>query len=166
MGAGHLFGPQIWILKDLGPMSFWSHGHLLWRGVDKIKVVVYVTNSYLVGLDTPYPDPWGPGAKRRAWWGSWASVVHFGENFIKQKLLGTPNLVGRGHLFRPQIWKDLGPVCFWSRGLSLSRGVYKIKVVVYVVNRYPLNRAWPQGQGIVWATCLSYKTELTFKYCF
>ena len=29
VGAGHLFGPQIQILKDLGPMSFWSHGHTL-----------------------------------------------------------------------------------------------------------------------------------------
>ena len=43
-----------------------------------------------------------------------ASAMHFGENFIKQKLQGTPYLVGTGHLFGPQmqIWKDLGPVCF------------------------------------------------------
>ena len=27
---GHLFGTQIWIRKDLGPMSFWSHDHSLW----------------------------------------------------------------------------------------------------------------------------------------
>ena len=25
--AGHLFGPQIWIWKDLGLMSFWNHSH-------------------------------------------------------------------------------------------------------------------------------------------
>ena len=39
-------------------------------------------------------------------------AVHFGGNFIKQKLLGTPNLVGVGHPIGPQIqiWKDLGPV--------------------------------------------------------
>ena len=32
--------------------------------------------------------------------------------FIIQKLMGTPNLVGIGHQFGPQIriWKDLGPV--------------------------------------------------------
>ena len=34
---------------------------------------------------------------------SGASTVRFGENFIKQKLLGTPDLVGAGHLFGPQI---------------------------------------------------------------
>ena len=27
--VGHLFGPQIRIRKDLGPLSFWSHGHSL-----------------------------------------------------------------------------------------------------------------------------------------
>ena len=27
VGAGHLFGPQI--RMDLGPLSFWSHGHSL-----------------------------------------------------------------------------------------------------------------------------------------
>ena len=68
-----------------------------------------------------------------------------GGKFITQKLLGTPNLVGLGHLLGPQIWicKDLGPVCFWSRGYSLSWGVYKTKVVVYVPNS-----AWPLRQGI------------------
>ena len=48
-------------------------------------------------LDTPYLDP---GAKR-AQWGSGASAMHFGANFIKQKLQGTSNLVGVGHLFGP-----------------------------------------------------------------
>ena len=37
----HLFGPQIWILKDLGPVSIWSCGHSLSRGVYNTKVVVY-----------------------------------------------------------------------------------------------------------------------------
>ena len=49
---------------DLGPMSFRSHGHSLWVGVDKIIAEVFVTNSYLVGLDTPYPDPQGPGGPK------------------------------------------------------------------------------------------------------
>ena len=76
------------------------------------------------------------GPKRGAWWGSGASAVHFGGNFIKKKFLVTPNLVGVGHLFGPQIWiwKDLGLVCLWSRGASFPRRVYKIKVVVYVQN--------------------------------
>ena len=61
VGAGHHFGPQILILKDLDPISFCSNGHSLSRGVNKIKVVVYVPNSYLVRLNTLYPDPHGPG---------------------------------------------------------------------------------------------------------
>ena len=85
--------------------------------------------------DTPYLDPWGSGA----------SAVHFEGKFITQKLLGTPNLVGVGHLIGTQIriWKDLGLVSFWSHGASLPRGVNKITVVVNVTNR-----GWPQGQGI------------------
>ena len=89
VAAGHFFGPQIWIWKDLGPISFWSHDHSLWRGVHKIKVAVFVTKSYLVRLDTSYR-------------GSGASAVHFGEHFITQKLLGTPKLVGVGYLFGPE----------------------------------------------------------------
>ena len=48
-------------------------------------------------------------------------VVLEGENFKKQKLQGTPNLVGVGHLFGPQIqiWKDLGPMSFWIQDHSL-----------------------------------------------
>ena len=51
-------------------------------------------------------------AQKWAEWGLGASAVHFGENFINQKLLGTPNLVGVGHLrgSQIQIWTDLGPV--------------------------------------------------------
>ena len=53
-------------------------------------------------LDTLYLDPQGPGGlKGGAQWGSGASAVHFGGNFIKQKLPGTPNLEGVGHLFGP-----------------------------------------------------------------
>ena len=101
VGAGHLFGPQIRIRKDLGPMSFWSHGHSLWKIAYKIKCVVYVPNSYLVKLDTLYPDPVVQVAQKGAQWGSGASAMHFGGYFIKQKLLGTPNLVGVGHLIGP-----------------------------------------------------------------
>ena len=68
----------------------------------------------------------------------------FGFNFLTKKLQGTPKLVGVGHLIGPQIWvwKNLGPVCFWSHG-TFPRRLYEIKVVVNVPNS-----AWPQGQGI------------------
>ena len=39
------------------------HGHSLRRGVHKIRVVVFVTNSYLMRLDTPYPNPGTGGPK-------------------------------------------------------------------------------------------------------
>jgi hypothetical protein len=34
--------------------------------------------------------------------------------------------VGADHIFGPeiQIWKDLGPMCFWSHGQSFSGKVY------------------------------------------
>ena len=78
--AGHLQfseggSSKIWIWKDLGPVSFWSHGHSLWREVHKIKVVVYIPISYLVELDTPYPDPGVQGGSKRAEWGSGSSGV-------------------------------------------------------------------------------------------
>ena len=112
----------------------------LWRIAFKIKVALHVANSFLMRSDTPYLDPWGSGA----------SAVHFEGKFITQKLLGTPNLVGVGHFIGPQIriWKDLGPVSFWSHGASFPRRVYKIKAVVHIPNRYPPNSVWPQGQGI------------------
>ena len=79
-------------------------------------------------LDTLYPDPEFKGAR----WGSGASAVLFGKNFLKQKLLVTANTVGVGHLFGCQIhiWKDLGLVCFWRCVASLSRRVYNTTVVV------------------------------------
>ena len=90
-------------------------------------------------LDTLYLAPRVQGAQKGARWDSGASEVHFGGNFIEQKLLGTPKLVQVGHLFGPQIqiWKDM------AQCVSVSRRFYKIKVVVYVPNS-----AWPQGQGI------------------
>ena len=64
------------------------------------------------GWIPPTVTPGSRGHKRGALWGSGASGVHFGGKFIKQKLPGTPNLVGVGHVIGPQIqiWKDLGPV--------------------------------------------------------
>ena len=72
--------------------------------------MVYIPNSYLVCLDTLYSDPESKGGQKGAQWGSAASAVLFGKNFIKQKLLGTPNTVGVGHFFRHQIqiWNDRG----------------------------------------------------------
>ena len=53
-------------------------------------------------LDTSYCDLGVQGAQKGSKVGSGASGVHFGENFIKQKLQGTPKLVGVGHLRQPK----------------------------------------------------------------
>ena len=79
-------------------------------------------------LDTLYRDPQGPGGlKGGAQWGSGASAVHFGGNFIKQKLLGTPNLVGVGHPIGPGGARRALegqclaiPTYFWYQNLSLN----------------------------------------------
>ena len=55
----------------------------------------------LGGVSTRYPPPPGMGCVKGVRGASGASTVRFGENFIKQKLQGTPDLVGAGHLFGP-----------------------------------------------------------------
>ena len=110
-------------------------------------------------LDTLYLAPRVQGAQKGARWDSGASEVHFGGNFIEQKLLGTPKLVQVGHLFGPQIqiWKDM------AQCVSVSRRFYKIKVVVYVPNS-----AWPQGQANVWLSQHTFgiKSNLESQYYF
>ena len=51
------------------------------------------------GFQPGTPPPPGTGCVKGVWGASGASTVHFGENFIKQKLQDTPNLVWAGHLF-------------------------------------------------------------------
>ena len=84
------------------------------------EVVLEVGEGSWGGFD-PVPPPPGMGCVKGVQGASGASTVRFGENFIKQKLQGTPNLVKAGHLFGPQIRirKDLGPLSFWSHGHSL-----------------------------------------------
>ena len=95
-GVGLLFGPLIRIWKDLGPMSFCSHGHSLWTEVHKTNVVVYDPNSYLVRLDTLYPDPQGPGGPKGGPVGFWSLSSAFCRKLYKTKVAGyhsipTPN---------------------------------------------------------------------------
>ncbi len=44
--------------------------------------------------------------------------------------------MGADHIFGPVIgiWEDLGPMCFWSHGLSLAGKVYQTKVRVHLPN--------------------------------
>ena len=58
---------------------------------------------FLVDFWPHTPPPLGTGCVKGVLGASGASTVHFGKNFIIQKLQGAPNLVGVGHLFGPQI---------------------------------------------------------------
>ena len=74
--------------------------------------VVLEGGRFLGGGLTRYPPPPGMGYIKGVQGASGASTVRFGGNFMKQKLQGTPDLVGASHLFGPQIRirKDLGPL--------------------------------------------------------
>ena len=128
VGEGHFFGPQIQIWKDLGP-------------------------GRTQALEGPGPHvhlkPWSltmkgvQEAQKEGMVWFWSLSSAFWQKLFKTKVAGHPKLLlqkGRSRrqvtFFGPQIWiwKDLGLVCFWSLSLSLSRGVYNMKVVVYVQN--------------------------------
>ncbi len=82
------------------------------------------------------PNPGVRGALNRVQGVSTASTVRPGKKFINQKLQGRTILVGVDHIFGMliQIWKDLGPMCFWSHGQSFSGKVYYTKVVARLPN--------------------------------
>ena len=65
--------------------------------------VVLERGKVLGGVSTRYPHPPGTGCVKGVRGASGASTVRFGKNFIKQKLQGTPDLVGAGHLFGPPV---------------------------------------------------------------
>ena len=54
------------------------------------------------GFQSSTPHPPGTECVKRVWGVSGATAVHFGKNFIKQKLQGTPDLVGVGHFLGPK----------------------------------------------------------------
>jgi hypothetical protein len=72
------------------------------------------------------------GALNRAWRASTASTMRLGKKFIKQNLKGRSVLVGADNISGPVIWiwKDVGPMCFWSHGQSFSGKFYYTKGVV------------------------------------
>ena len=93
-----------------------------WIGMKFGTEVVLDGGKVLGGGGQPStPHPQGMGCVKGVWGASGASTMSFGKNFIKQKLQGTLDLVGVGHLFGPQIriWKDLGPLSFWSHCHSI-----------------------------------------------
>ena len=98
----------------------------------KFGIGIYFDGEKVLKMvSTLYPNPGVRGALNRVWGASTASTVRLAKNFIKQKLYGRTVLVGADHIFGTLIWiwKDLGPMCFWSHGHSFSGKVYYTKVV-------------------------------------
>ena len=59
-----------------------------------------------------------------------------------------------------QIWKGLAPVSFWSCGVSLSSRVYKMKVVVSVLNRYFLSIGHDhRDRALAWMGCMALEGQ-------
>ena len=57
-----------------------------------------MTGRFLGGFQLATPYPGSMGCVKGVRGASGASTMHFGKNFIKQKLQGTPDLVGAGQL--------------------------------------------------------------------
>ena len=83
------WGKSTFWTPNLDPEGPGPHGHSLWRIAYKIKILWCVPNSFLGW--SPSTLPRSRERKSGPRFGSGASAVHFGKNFIKQKLLGTPN---------------------------------------------------------------------------
>jgi len=60
-----------------------------------------IGERFVAGIQPHTPTPRVRGALNGVWCASAASTVRFGENFVKQKLQGTPILVGAEHIFNP-----------------------------------------------------------------
>ena len=78
----------------------------------------------MVGLDTPYSDPWHLRGPKRGF----RSLSHaFWWNLNNTKVAEHPNKVGVGHCYELQIQfqKDLGP-------FSMSKNVYEPRQGIYV----------------------------------
>ena len=58
--------------------------------------------------------------------------MHLGEKTIERKLQNTPNLVGIGHMFGPEIciWKDLGPMSSGAMVTQMEGDLVKSKLWV------------------------------------
>jgi hypothetical protein len=70
---------------------------------------------------------------------------------MKQKLYGRSVLVGADYSFGPiiWIWKDLGPMCFWSHSQSFSGKISKMKLLQHLPNKKMGQVADIPGQIIV-----------------
>ena len=76
--------------------------------------------------ETLYPDPRGQGALKQGMGCIYSLNRETRQNFYKTKVVVKDYFSGADHIFGTliRIWKDLGPMCFWSHGQSFSGKVY------------------------------------------
>ncbi len=109
----------------------WTNPHQIWYGGLTLQLPGH---RLCFG---PWGAPRGQGALNRVWRASTASTVRLGKKFIKPKLQGRSVLMGADNIFVPviQIWKDLGPMCFWSHCKSFPGKFSKMKLLENLPNR-------------------------------
>ena len=74
--------------------------YVLYRNPNRWRDLVEMAGRFL-GVFQPSTPP-GMECLKEVQGVSGATAVHFGKNFIKQKLQGTPDLVGVGHFLGPK----------------------------------------------------------------
>jgi hypothetical protein len=77
-------------------------------------------------VSTLYPDPRGQGALKQGMGCIYSLNRETRQKFYNTKVVGKDPFRGADHNFGPVIWiwKDLGPMCFWSHGQSFSGKAY------------------------------------------
>ena len=86
------------------------------------KLIYFDGEKAIKMVSTLYPNPWGQGGPKQGMGCIYSLNRATRENFYKTKVVGKDCFSGGGSYFGPaiQIWKDLGPMCFWSHGQSFS----------------------------------------------
>ena len=124
------------------------------------------------------PHPLGMGCVKEVQGASGASEVHFGKNFIKQKLQGAPDLVGRVTFLGPKsrsgrTWAPCtsGAMVTHYEGEFIKSKLYDMSLIVtWSGLRPPKLTLWSRGskRGPQWgsgASALHFGARLSNKSC-
>ena len=93
----------------------------------KFGIVIYFDGGKVLKIvSTLNPDPRGQGALKQGIGCIYSLNRETRQKFYKTKVVGKDRFRGADHIFGMliRIWKDLGPMCFWSHGQSFSGKVY------------------------------------------
>jgi hypothetical protein len=105
----------------------------------KFGIGIYFDGEKVLKMvSTLYPDPRGQGGPKQGLESIYSLNCETRQKFYKTKVVGKVCFSGADHIFGPviRIWKDLGPMCFWSRGQSFSGKFYYTKVVTHLLSSH------------------------------